>query len=74
MLKATAKALNIMLIGSLSEYAGCMVANGIRAPIAKQTSNRSDTNLRRIFVHLSWGKEFPALAGKRHVIVFGNNS
>lgn len=57
LLKAAAKSAGIELPGTLRECEGCMLANGIRAPIAKQTSNRSDQKLGRVFVFLSGEKE-----------------
>ena len=51
-----------------------MIAKSPRAPIAKQTSNRSDRKLGRVFVDLSGEKEFPAIGGKRYAIVFRRKS
>ena len=70
LLRATAKSMNFKLNGKLRECEGCMVSKGTRAPIAKQTTNRSDRKLGRVFVDLSGEKEFPAIGGKRYAIVF----
>lgn len=67
---ATAKPLTISLTDSLRECKGCMVGKRIRAPIAKQTSNRSDRKVGRDFADFFGEKEFPSLGRKWYAIVF----
>ena len=71
LVRATAKSMNFKLTGKLRECEGCMVAKGTRAPIAKQTSNRSDRKLGHVFVDLSGEKEFPAIGGSVMRSFFG---
>lgn len=73
LLKATATSTDVKLPGTLRGCEDCVLAKGIRAPIAKQTSNRSDQKLGRVIAGLSGEKDLPAPRKKRYANIFRTN-
>ena len=69
-LKATAKTLGVKLTGTFKQCEGCFVAKGLRAPIPKSTTCRSNEPLGRIFCDLSGKKEVVGPGGKQYAMVF----
>ena len=68
LLRETAKALCVELLGTLRPCTGCSLAKGYRKPIPSSTNSRAPEKLGRVFVDLSGPKRTPSLLGKRYVM------
>ena len=69
LLRETAKALGVELLGTLRPCTGCSMAKGYRKPIPSSTKSRAPEKLGRVFVDLSGPKRTPSLLGKRYVML-----
>ena len=69
LLRETAKALGIELLGTLIPCTGCSMAKGYRKPIPSSPTSRAPDKLGRVFFDLSGPKRTPSLLGKRYVML-----
>ena len=69
LLRETAKALGVELLGTLRPCTGCSMAKGYHKPIPSSTKSRASDKLGRVFVDLSGPKRTPSLLGKKYVML-----
>ena len=69
LLKKTATPQGIAYSGKLHECRGCLMAKGLRKPIARSTHTRADKKLQRVFVDLSGPMAVQSIGGKRDTLI-----
>ena len=69
LLKKTAEQQEVNLSGELLKYQGCLVAKGLRKPIARSTHTRAEKKLQRVYVDLSGKMTVPDIGGKWYTLI-----
>ena len=69
LLRETAKALGVELLGTLRPCTRCSISKGYIKPIPSSTKSRAPEKLGRVFVDISGPKKNPSLMGKRYVML-----
>ena len=69
LLRTTAKRLGTELVGDMHACTGCSMSKAIRKGIVRETKNRSDKKLGRVFVDLGGRKDIASVGGKHYPMI-----